>query len=80
MDGSRQFYTGETCPACALGTLCVYHTRVVERGTESYRLQYLWCGACHHTPERNKVQIPLRFAPRRVRGSIPRKLTVRRRR
>lgn len=77
MVGARAVTSGDPCPACAAGRLCVYHTHVVDRGEASYRLRYLWCGVCHHTPAENKVQVPLRFAP--SRGSRPRKLTVRRR-
>lgn len=72
----RQFFSGDECPECHDGHLIVYCTRVVEFVSEPYRQQYLACKECHHKPEKNKVSVPLIYAPRR---SKPRKIKVRRR-
>lgn len=74
----RQFHTGDPCPLCGVGHMSVYHTHVERMAAEPHRLQYLRCNQpeCRYKPPRNKVRVPLQFAPSRFR---PRKLVIRRR-
>lgn len=49
---------GAPCPRCG-STIGVYSTRVEGQR----RVRYLRCPTCHYKPRKNKVIVPLAFAP-----------------
>ena len=56
--------SGDLCPSCG-AQIQVVNTRII--GTQ--RVRYLGCRSCGYRPVKNKIIIPLEYAPPRVATS-----------